>query len=297
MLLISLSERCSVYQLLSPKIIVENIIVLASPYITTQSKLDSVVLKQAYCDYLQNIQPYCPLIRNDQLFYADAETEFLFQNYFSDPEIDMTEVYQHIDINKVMYPDPNTRCDVLNRAFSRMEQQDSTFGSLFRLVMNTIFCTVSKHIGGTSVNPKYLGVMCAHHDMHSEETVVPELLIHEFTHHTVLLDEHRYGHYKSYQALSDPDTHIDSYDRGMHFKFPLNRIMHSMLVAVEVIKLRDNYIGHLPCINQHANTEVLIARDKEYIKTIEKNRRIQMLFTERGYYLYETVKAFYNNDA
>src|SRR5580704_8803683 len=103
------------YQLLSPKIILENILVLASPYIKNKHMLDSTALKHAYCDYLQVIQSYCPLIRNDQLFYADAETESLFRNYFSDPEIDMTEVYQNIDVNKVMYPDPQSQSSVLHR--------------------------------------------------------------------------------------------------------------------------------------------------------------------------------------
>jgi len=281
------------YQLLSPQIIVENIVALASPYIQNKKKLDSPSLKKAYCDYLQSIQPYCPLIHNNQLFYSDSETENLFSDYFSDSEIDMAEIYEKINLDAVMYPIANDRLNILKKSFSHIEKIDPTFCDVFRLVMNTVFCTVTKNLGGTSVNPKYIGVMCAHHDMQSEEDVIPELFTHEFTHNAILIDEHRYGHYKNYESLKDPETYIDATDRGMHFKLPLNRILHSMLVAVEIIKLRDAFIGHQPRINQHVVTDQLIARDKKYIKTIEENKKIKNLFTDRGCYLYELVKNFY----
>ena len=56
--------------------------------------------------------------------------------------------------------------------------------------MNTVFSISSKRLGGTSVNPRYIGVMCAYYDMMAEKDAIPELLIHEFTHNALFLDEY-----------------------------------------------------------------------------------------------------------
>lgn len=281
------------YHLFSPQVIIDNVFVLASPYIEDKKNLNFASLKQGYRAYLKKIQPYCPLMDDDQLFYADSATEELLKNYFTESDsLDMTEINERVDVDNVMYPDAEQRCAVLQKAFARMTAKDSIFADVFKLVMNTVFCTVSKNLGSTSMNPSYLGVMCAHHDMHGVEEVVPELLLHEFAHNTILLDEHRYGHYH-YELLSNPETFLDASDRGVHFKFPLNRVLHSMLVAAEIISLRNAYVGHEPQPNQHLTTAEIIIRSQKYIAAIDANPKLLKIFTKRGAELYQRARDFF----
>lgn len=281
------------YRLFSSEAIVENVITLSLPYVQDPENLDQNNLKKAYRYYLAEIQPHCPHMESSQLFRSDSQTELDFANYFAKEEMDTTEIEKQIDVNNVLYPNAEIRRQELEKAFAQIKMTDPTFAEIFQLVMNTVFCTVTQRIGGTSVNPKFIGVMCAYHDMTAEPKAIPELMIHEFTHNTLFLDELRFGHYH-YEHLNDETTYLDASDRGVKFQMPFHRCLHSLIVSAEILLARDAYIGHEPTINQHLTSEKILVRSKKYVATIANSSAYDKIMTERSRELFNTVKNFFD---
>src|SRR5579862_6016146 len=85
------------YRLISPQAIIDNVATLAMPYLENKNHLNEIMLKQAYCGYLNQIQPQCPYRDEQQLFYSDIKTEEAFSHYFTDEELDVTELEKQID--------------------------------------------------------------------------------------------------------------------------------------------------------------------------------------------------------
>lgn len=278
------------YRLISPEAIMNNLIVMSSPYIEDRTSLDDAKLKHAYIEFLNQVQPHCPNNLGPDLVFADAETESSLSGYFSGEEVDTTDLEKKIDLDQVMYPDPAIRRDALLIALNYMEMIDRSYTDVFKLLINTIFCTTSKRIGGTSVNPRYIGVICAYHDMYAEQKAVPELLIHEFTHNTLFLDELRYGHY-DYTKLRDPKTFIAARDRGLKVKFPVNRCLHSLVVSAEVLLARDTFLGHEPIITQHLSSDEIRARSRKYVAILKKDKSV---LSDRGKEIFDYCEQFFS---
>ena len=280
------------YRLFSSKQILNNVLTLASPYLKQKTALHFSTLKDAYITYLEKLQPYCPFMRNQYMFYANQETEKAFENYFV-PEYRVPEAGLSYEPEIILYADPGYRREALEVTLNDLKQRDTIFSELFSLIMNTVFCTTSHRLGGTSVNPRYVGVMCAYYDMMAEKDALPELLIHEFTHNALFLDELRHGYYTDYKKLYDPASYVNANYRGMPIKLPFDRCLHSLIVSAEIILARDTYIGHQPRISQHLSSEEIIKRAKEYIAQIKANKAIHELMKERCHEVFETCATFF----
>ena len=278
------------YRLLSPQIIVDNIVTLVSPLIDWKKNINADVIKKAYRQLLSKLQPHCTRINDEQLFYSDAQTEHLFDAYFTNEatELKVDRVYT----DDVLYPIAEKRKQALENALLQLEKTDPGFPDLFRLIINTVFCTPSKRLGGTSVNPRYIGVICAYNDMCSEEKTIPESLMHEFTHNALFLDELRYGHY-DYEKMSDEKALIQIRTDTYAFPISFHRCLHSLFVNAEVLLVRDAYVGHQPLISQHLSSQEIVSRAKVYIESTEKNPDAQMVMTERSRMLFDICKKFY----
>lgn len=283
------------YRLTSPQVIVENVVALSKPFLSSTEGLNSTTIKNAYRQYLTSIQPHCPKTMEETLFYADTETEQHFDDYFLKNHNEFTNPKLVVDINNVLYPDAEVRKSALENCLENLKATDPVFVDVFKLVMNTVFCTVSKNIGGTSVNPNYIGVMCAHYDMNAEEAALPELLIHEFTHNALFLDELRYKHF-DYTLMNDPATHIDIEYAGIPFKMSAHRCLHSIIVAVEVLKIRDELIGHTPRVSQHVETSAMINRVKIYLNCMKNNKFTDAILTPRAKTFLESCSDYISRD-
>lgn len=264
----------------SSKDILNTYLTLIKPYLNPSENIDVKALKEAYVQFLENTQPHCPHMRNNKLFDAGMELEADFSGYFG-PEFRVPEASEAYLPDVILYPDPNKRIEALEKAWLDLKKKDSAFHDLFPLLMNTVFPVHSQRLGGTSVNPSYMGVMCAYYDMTAEEATLPELLIHEFTHNCLFLDELRYRHYQDYKKLMDPDSFVHANYRGKAIKLPFDRCFHSLVVCAEIFLVREAYVGHEKLIGPHPTTDKLIARAKSYLEQIKTNRTIQTLMTDR----------------
>lgn len=277
------------YHLFGAQVSLDNIVALCGDYLQAGSCISEKNLKQAYHKWLQSIQSDYKHLGDAELVTTNSYIECSLANYFaSEHRVDNVILYA----NDPTYPNPVDRKNSLNKALDDIRDYDDILYSLINFVMHTILCTSDDKTGGTSVNPSYIGMMCAHYDMHAEQAAVPELIVHEFSHNLLFIDEHRYGHYASYQLLEHDNLKIESYYQDQIIKLPLDRVLHRMVIFVEILYLRDRMIGHAPKINQHLSSSDLIEIIQWYIDQIESNAAIKQLMLARGYYIYSQIKTF-----
>lgn len=280
------------YRLLSPQVIVDNVVILASHKIQSKSNINTSVIKSAYCEFLSELQPHCPYTKDARLFYADAESEQLFLPYHAYKEIEILREF--VAPQNPLYPQAEERKAAIQKSLTTLKTIDPTFVELFHLIMNTVLCTTTDFLGGgTSVNQEFIGVMCAYYDMDSEERAIPESLIHEFTHTALFLDELRYTHYQ-YDKMREQQAQIPVQFGGDSYSMTFRRCLHSLFVHAEVLIARDLYIGHGSLRSQHLSSPEIIKRAKIYIDATEKNSHIPSVMTERSRMLFDVCKQFYS---
>ena len=280
------------YHLLGAQCALDNIVALSRNFAAPNIDVTQSILKKAYHDFLISTQSDFLKLDFNELITCDPAIEQSLDNYFT-PEFRVNNV--DLFANDATHPDPMNRKKALQQSLEDIAQYDATLHELIHFVMHTILCTTSKKTGGTSVNPKYIGVMCAYFDMCAEQAAIPELIVHEFSHNLLFLDEHRYGHYTSYKALEQPNALIDSYYKDQLIKLPLDRVFHRMVIFVELLHLRDNMIGHDPKLSQHQSSDKLLHIMRWYIQQIDSNATIQQLMKPRCAYIYNLIKSFIEN--
>lgn len=141
------------------------------------------------------------------------------------------------------------------------------YAALFRTLITDIFILPSRVAKGGSTS-QAVGVIWANPRISYTILDLMEILIHEFTHHAMFLDELRYGHYAYAEVLKRSTwacSAILNVDR------PLDKVLHSTVVAVEVLLWRSAYLGHPVQPRVHPPTDVLIEQVSSSIASMDES--------------------------
>ena len=276
--------------IISPQKAIENIIVLCSA--PTGNDLDELLLKKIYQDWLKKIQPHCPIISdNTEAIVVDNKSTDFTDYFIKEDRV----TFDQIITESLMYPDVNVRIQHVKSAIHTLHENEPIKGSLFDLIINSVLFDQGISLGGTSVNPNYIGVICIHNDMYAETAAIPELLLHELAHNMLFLDELRYQHYKDYALLKLRANMIDSPYLDKTIKLPLDRVLHRMVVFIEILEYRNKHIGHMTRRSQHSSTDIILQTTKKYIHDIESLNLHNKLLTTRGYEIYKKCCNYFSN--
>jgi hypothetical protein len=122
----------------------------------------------------------------------------------------------------------------LVRAIDELALYSEDHSVLFNMIVTDILVSPSRLARGGSTS-QAIGAIWANPDPTFTINDVMEILVHELTHHTMFLDELRYGHY-FYSNVIDRS----SWARSAILKSvrPLDKVLHSIVVAVEVLLFR-----------------------------------------------------------
>ncbi|ARU25660.1 hypothetical protein RSSE_p1477 (plasmid) [Ralstonia solanacearum] len=176
----------------------------------------------------------------------------------------------------------------LTIALDELTLCNSEYGELFRTIVTDIFVLPSDVAKGGSTS-QAIGVIWANPKLTYAVTDIIEILVHEFTHHSMFLDELRYGHYL-YAALLDESTWAHS--AILNVRRPLDKVLHSIIVATEVLLFRCEYLGHPARPRVHPPTDIMIAQLQDSISSTEKAiSKHKGIFQERAYQLLDNAKA------
>jgi len=268
---------------------IETIVLLSSAPVNDD--LDELLLKKHYQQWLLKIQLHCPIL-NDKTEFIEIDNSKInvYDGYFKrEDRVD----YEDAISSSIMYPSIKDRIVKIKEGLIDLREKEPLKASLFDLVINTVIFDQNTR-GGTSVNPNYVGVMGVHHDMRAEKEAVPELLLHEMTHNLLFLDELRYQHYKNYELLKQNENKMDSPYLNTVIQLPLDRILHRMVVFVEILEYRNKHIGHSVRESQHLSSDIIRNTCHQYISQIEGKNLTEKLLTDRGQKIFESCRDYFN---
>jgi hypothetical protein len=106
-----------------------------------------------------------------------------------------------------------------------------------------------------------------------------EGLLHELTHTLLMLDELRFSHYPDYQILKKPENLAKSAIRVE--PRPLHSVVHSYVVAVEVLALRQRHAPADFSPHLHAATPTLSVKTAQARESIGSLPNLDHLISPR----------------
>ena len=165
------------------------------------------------------------------------------------------------------------------------------YGEIFRTIVTDIFISPSSvaRAGSTS---HAIGVIWVNPKLSYATFDLMEIMLHEFTHQTVFLDELRYGHY-SYRAVADRSTWAKS--AILNISRPLDKVLHSAVVATEILLFRQLYIGQPAVHRVHPPTEIMLRQLDESVSSIETTAlKYPGILTSRGSALVSKIRQVMN---
>jgi hypothetical protein len=243
----------------------KTLVALSHPFLAGTCQ-DAAALKDAYRGFLRAQQPLVPQGRWRGIDFA------------SDPgRLErLRDLFGFGPATRRL--DPRLALARVRRACKASYAKDEALGVLLSLTIDMIFTSGAAEAGSHSTTAA-IGVICIDPGEAWSIHDVIEALVHEATHTMVLLDERRFLHYVDPEALADGRhsvlTAIKNNPGG------LNVVLHSIIVAAELLELRDRLLGHPPIPNPHPPTPVLINNALEAIKSITKPE-LKCCFTSRG---------------
>ena len=268
------------YFALGPQENLETLISLVAPHTEGSETRSIAALRTAYLDFLRARQPEVPYIGGSSVqIVADIEEIKILARIFG---LDETPVGKASGFEAQRDPDqalPQWKRALIEGAVSDTRAFDAPLGALLNLVVDSVFTTANSLAAGSMTTGRALGVVWI--DPLKDWAVFDcvEGLLHEMTHTLLMLDELRFVHYPDYPALKDAKNLAKSAIRSE--ARPLNAVVHSYVVAVELLAARQRYApdGFTPRL--HAETPQLREKTSEARESIRSLPNLPELITPR----------------
>lgn len=242
--------------------------------------LDSDALKAHYKDFLVGLQPNIPTGSSLGMeFVSDLKTSQELANCFN-INLEKEGIDQLINHNGLV-EDPITK---LREQLETLCKLDNHLYSVFTLAVNMIFCGNSAHaVGGTT--SAAIGVVWANPNSEWRLCDYLEYFVHELTHTLMFLDELRFLHYKNQAIMYNKENF--SLSAILQAERPMDRVLHSIMVATEILLLRfKNLVDH--SVHQvHPSTDQLIESTQTSIEKLLSHPNRDNILTPRSLELIE----------
>lgn len=162
-----------------------------------------------------------------------------------------------------------------------------SYADIFTTIVTNIFILPST-VARAGSSSQAVGVIWLNPKLSYPTPDLMEVLIHEFTHQTMFLDELRYGHY-CYDTISDRATWARS--AILNIARPLDKVLHSVVVATEVLLFRHQHIGQPALPRAHPPTGIMLQQLEESLSSIELAIcKFPMILTPRAKELVANVR-------
>lgn len=265
--------------LVSSNEVVKNMIVLGSSSVKERPKSLAEV-EENYHEFISDYQPEVPRLPRlgTQLIDDQKMEEELTELYRTDALLNDRDQSKLIG-SRLDREVRGKREALLRDALAELKRLMPESYQLFQLAIDSLFLRDSKSSGGGSTS-NAMGVIWINSRDHWKLQDLVELLIHELTHNLVFMDELRYLHFKDYRLLQNKENFAKS--AILHTARPIDKVFHSIMVSVEVLIARDQYLGEMdkPCV--HPESPKMLSQTIEALHSLKRLSNFHELLTERG---------------
>ncbi|MFZ9595827.1 MAG: aKG-HExxH-type peptide beta-hydroxylase [Bdellovibrionia bacterium] len=259
----------------------QNVAVLSYRFLRNQTEITPFSLKSAYCNFLNIIQPEVPFnknntlnVLNDQII--EKEVIALYRQESGLDDKNQISVISTEDDPKRLKKKRHLEEFISKKYF------DPKFFELMNLVINYIFFGVSSVARGGTASGAIGTIWLTDPTNYSDHDLM-ELLVHETTHNLMFLDEKRYKHYKDYSYVIQKEY----YARSAILKEarPLDKVVHSLAVATEILIFREKHTGHHLEFKAHPASSSLLKAIYNSINSIKSDQKLCAILAPRSIHL------------
>jgi hypothetical protein len=256
------------YYALGPKENLETIYALITPHLEQGGELNAATARAAYQRFLAERQPEVPYEGGPRAEIVTDQSDIdALSRLFG---LDDTPPGKRSGFEGVRDPEdplPGWKRSLLDAGLEECRELEPALGALLDLVVDSVFTTANSLAAGSMTTGKALGVVWMDPLKGWSSFDCTEGLVHEMTHTLLMLDELRFGHYSDWSALKREQNFAKSAIRAE--ARPLNAVVHSYVVAGELLTLRSRYAPPQFIPRLHAGTaelkrKTLQARDSIY---------------------------------
>lgn len=154
---------------------------------------------------------------------------------------------------------------LVERAIQCLDALSRPHKILLELLITDIFIMPSHKARGGSTSAA-LGVIWANPKLTYRIPDMVEFLIHEMVHHAMFIDELCYGHY-DYGVIMAEERWAKS--AILHTGRPVDKVLHSLAVAAEILEFRQNVSGHPANPVVHPPTSKLVAQATSSLSSLQ----------------------------
>lgn len=278
------------YNLLGHNQSLKNLICLLKAY-SQENINNNKDLKLSYINFLKNIQPkvWKPTLEESQniLVHDRSKVISLVENFLQDDSI-LTDFNTD---SKIVLADSEEQSkkalSLLTKAKKELKDIDPDFYEMFKVIINSIFYAKSTMFGGGSASTAIGVIWCGPRKKWNHLDFI-EFMVHEFSHNFLFIDELLHGHYNSIKLMSNPENF--AYSTILNKNRPLDKVLHSYVVAFEVYQFRKKVSYPIDRINIHPNNDRLIQNIMETAKSVKKIKNLREIVTPRFIWILEKIE-------
>lgn len=272
------------------KDVLQTINVLTKPYQIINNPISYDSLKIAYHKLLTDIQPEIP--HSDSLntdYINDIEVVKEFMTIFSTESLVDDTFY---DIEQSRDHVTNEILDKTKSSASKLGEKYPPFNWIFNLTMDSVF-NASSQIASGGTTSGAVGILFANPRNNYTDEDMYEFLVHELGHTLLFIYEWRFKLFNDPKRIIEPTTYALSAIRNQ--LRPMDKALHSVIVAVEILLLRDKVLGHDYKHSLHPSTHELIPMVNASIESILNTDRRENMLTGFGKTILNECKTVLQN--
>lgn len=272
------------YSLYGSNEALRNLYILAQPFMNDCASIHNVSdLKRPYLAFLSKTFPNLPINKDNDIFISNDHIEQSLAAAFSGSLLD--DLNQSNVIGKsYSYSIKDQKIELARKALLNLLPRDEDFATIFSLVIHSIFITEpnitplghSSHGGSASgaIGSIWLSL---HKKINFYD--ICELYVHELTHHLMFLDELVHGHF-DYKLINDPVNY--AYSSILNRSRPLDKVIHSMAVATEIVLARQSFLGSSSKVSVHPESRIIQENVLRSFDSLQALQNYDQLTTERS---------------
>lgn len=267
--------------------VLNNTFALISPYFIDHRSKETTSIKNwtvAYHRYLKKFQPTIPNPLDNIDMHSHSNPLEILLNAFNEKSV-LSDI--EFSLQTANAKDISIMASKFTKQLSELKNSNEDISSLISFFIHTIFFAYSKQASGGTTSSA-VGVLWANPREFWKDEDYIEFIIHELTHTLVFLDEHRFKHYNNLELNVDPENFAFSAVLGK--KRPLDKVLHSLIVATEVLLFRDLRNAHDAARTLHPPTKILLGQSLTSINSL-KNLQKPHLMTARAHELVDLCEA------
>lgn len=248
------------FSLFGEQEIVSDVYRVAHPFLSGRPVQTSQDLRWPYLAFLQSHQSYMPVNHGEDVFITDPGTEDQLVAAYGHKTVldDMGQT----GIIGASFPDEvkSDKIALARNALEKFRGLDDTLAAVFDMVIHSVIVRPSRRINGRASyggsSSAAIGVIW----LAMEPTVscydIVEMFLHELTHHLLFIDERNHAHF-DYSLIASEENR--AYSAILNMSRPVDKVLHSVVVATELILGRHRF---LPAGGQgvvHPDTDKMIS--------------------------------------